>query len=261
MTTSSRLAYAQARLQARHGRRPTEDGWRLLEATPDLASYLQSARSTSLRPWVVQLPAESDSHRIEQSMRADWREYVSEISGWTPAPWRHAVDWLATLPYLSYFTHLARNRPVPQWMLDDPVLAEFAQADPERRREALAATSMGRMLPGIAESTSPIIVWLDGWAELWPVKDGPELMAMQGIRMAFETHIATILDRPLDHPVGPPLRRHLLARLTMAFRRQSGRIAAVFAHLGLMWLDMERLRGGLVLRALFPDPAERPQWA
>ena len=26
-------------------------------------------------------------------------------------------------------------------------------------------------------------------------------------------------------------------------------------------LDVERLRGGLVLRTLFPEPGERPQWA
>ena len=32
---------------------------------------------------------------------------------------------------------------------------------------------------------------------------------------------------------------------------------AVFAHLALVALDLERLRAGLVRRALFPEPAGR----
>ena len=134
MTTGSRLAYVQARLQARHGRRPTDDRWRLLEATPDLAGYLQAARATSLRPWVVHLPAESGTHQIERSLRRDWKIYVAEISRWLPASWRPAAAWIDTLPELPFFLHLVRGEEVPRWMLEDPLLTEIAQADPEQRR-------------------------------------------------------------------------------------------------------------------------------
>lgn len=261
MTTSNRLAYAQARLQARHGRRPTDDRWRLLEATSDLAGYLQAARSTSLRPWVVHLAAEAGTHRIERSLRRDWRTYVAEIAAWIPRPWRPAALWLGTLPDLPFFVHLARSEPAPRWMLEDPALAPLAQTDIERRAEALAATVLAGIAEPIREGAIPVDVWLRAWAERWPTEDPAGGVALERVRRAFHTHIATILAEPLDHPPGPALRRSIAERLTMAFRRESGRITAVFAHLGLMALDVERLRGGLVLRALFPDPAERPQWA
>jgi len=261
MTTSNRLAYAQARLQARHGRRPTDDRWRLLEATPDLAGYLQAARATSLRPWVVHLAGEAGAHQIERSLRRDWQAYVAEIAAWIPSPWRPAARWLATLPYLPFFVHLTRGEPVPRWMLEDPVLSTVAQTDAERRDEALAATALGRIAGPVKEGVPPVDAWLDAWVTDWPAGDVAGGLALERVRRAFHGHVSTILAAPLQYPPGPALRRRIAERFNMAFRRESGRITAVFAHLGLMALDVERLRGGLVLRALFPVPAERPQWA
>lgn len=261
MTTSNRLAYAQARLQARHGRRPTDERWRLLEATPDLAGYLQTARSTSLRPWVAQLAGDAGTHQIERSLRRDWQIYVAEVAGWIPAAWQPAARWLATLPFLPFFVHLLRGEPAPRWMLKDPVLAAVAQTDTERRNEALAATMLGRISEPVREGTPPVDAWLGAWVNEWPAADAAGVIALERVRRAFHSHVSTILAEPLQYPPGPALRRRIGERFNMAFRRESGRITAVFAHLGLMALDVERLRGGLVLRALFPDPAERPQWA
>jgi hypothetical protein len=92
VATSNQFAYVQARLQARHGQRPSEDRWRLLESSPDLASYLQGARSTSLRPWVVHLPAESSTHQVERSLRID--------CGTRPFPtYRSLSTWCRVNPY------------------------------------------------------------------------------------------------------------------------------------------------------------------
>jgi len=261
MTTSNRLAYAQARLQARHGGRPTDERWRLLEASPDLAGYLQTARTTSLRPWVVHLAGDAGNHQIERSLRRDWQGYVAEIAGWIPTAWQPAARWFATLPFLPFFVHLLRGEPVPRWMLEDPVLSAVAQTDTERRREALAATTLGRIAAALGEGVPPVDAWLEAWAAEWPATDTAGAAALGRIRRAFHSHISTILAEPLQYPRGPALRRPIAERFNMVFRRESGRITAVFAHLGLMALDVERLRGGLVLRALFPDPAERPQWA
>jgi hypothetical protein len=261
MTTSNRLAYAQARLQARHGRRPTDDGWRLLEATPDLAGYLQAARATSLRPWVVHLAGDAGTHQIERSLRQDWQIYVAEVAAWVPSAWQPAARWLATLPYLPFFVHLTRGEPVPRWMLDDAELSEVAQTDTGQRDKALAATHLARIGEPVREGVPPVDAWLAAWVIDWPAADVSGGLALERVRHAFHSHVSTILAEPLQHPPGPALRHRIAERLNMAFRRESGRITAVFAHLGLMALDVERLRGGLVLRALFPDPAERPQWA
>lgn len=261
MAASNRLAYVQARLQARHGRRPTEDRWRLLEATPDLAGYLQAARATSLNPWVVHLPAESGTHQIERSLRRDWQLYVDEISGWLPPAWRTASQWLGTLPFLQFFLHLIRNEPIPRWMTEDPVLSAVAQADFERRADALTDTRLARIAEPLMAGVPPVTAWLDAWESQWPEQKPSDKEPLGKLRRAFESHISHLLAEPLEHPPGPALRRQLLERFNTAFRRGSGRITAVFAHLGLMALDVERLQGGLVLRTLFPDPTERPQWA
>lgn len=261
MATNNQFAYVQARLQARHGQRPGEERWRLLESTPDIASYLQSARSTALRPWVAHMPAESSHHQVERSLRDDWEAYVAEVSAWVPTPWRSSVDWFATLPYLPFFAHLVRDEPVPGWMREDMTLAHLATEDPDRRREALQASVMGGIGDAIRDGVSPMVAWLDGWSVTWPdVGKGIENSLMQ-LRVALERHSEAILLDPSAHPVGPRLRAPLLARLNSLFRRHSGQIGAVFAHIALMSMDLERMRGGLVIRALFPDPAGRPQWA
>jgi hypothetical protein len=261
VTTSNQFAYVQARLQARHGQRPSEDRWRLLESSPDLASYLQGARSTSLRPWVVHLPPESNAHRVERSLRNDWEAYVGDVSAWVPRPWRAGVDWYATLPYLPFFVHLLRGEPVPGWMRDDASLGHLATAEPDRRREALTASVMGGIADALTGGVAPMVAWLNGWAANWPEVGSGVARSLLEIRAAFERHYETIRLNPAGHPVGPRLRAPLLARLNTLFRRHSGQIAAVFAHIGLMSLDLERMRGGLVIRALFPEPAGRPQWA
>ncbi|UCC15042.1 MAG: hypothetical protein JSW21_03580 [Gammaproteobacteria bacterium] len=261
MTTSNRFAYVQARLQARHGRRPSDDRWRLLESTPDIASYLQAARATSLRPWIVHLASEADSHQVERSLRVDWGLYVSQIASWMPARWRSAVQWLSTLPYLPHFVYLVRNEPVPRWMLDDPVFSGVSQTDLDSRREALQSTLLSRASFEIDWDVPPVTAWFDAWKDLCPSADESDEAALDRIRVDYEKHTAAIQDNPLAYPVGPPLRRRLAQRFNSIFRQHSGRIPAVFAHLGLMALDVERLRGGLVLRALFPVPAERPLWA
>jgi hypothetical protein len=261
VATSNQFAYVQARLQARHGQRPSEDRWRLLESSPDLASYLQGARSTSLRPWVVHLPAESSTHQVERSLRIDWEAYVGEVSAWVPPPWRASVDWFATLPYLPIFVHLVQGEPIPGWVRDDPSLTHLATEDPDRRREALSASALSGIADAVSEGVSPMVAWLDGWASTWPEVGAGVARSLTQIRMAFERHAEAIRLDPASYPAGPRLRAPLLARLNNLFRRHSGQIAAVFAHIGLMSLDLERMRGGLVIRALFSDPAGRPQWA
>ena len=53
MTGLSDFAYAQVRLQSRFGQRADEHVWLRLHNILDLASYLQVAQQTPLRPWVT----------------------------------------------------------------------------------------------------------------------------------------------------------------------------------------------------------------
>jgi hypothetical protein len=77
--------------------------------------------------------------------------------------------------------------------------------------------------------------------------------------------LADLLARhlaPTAEDVPPAQRREPLAHaFNRYFRRWSGSMSAVFCHLGLIALDAERLRAGMVLRTLLPRTEGRPQWA
>jgi hypothetical protein len=259
VSTSSGFAYVQARLQARHGQRPEEERWHLLESSTDLGSYLQQARATALAPWVQHLPSHADTHEIEQSVRRNWRHYTDEIAKWVPEPWGDAIRWTGTLPDLPFVAHLALGGSIRPWMLQDPVLAPLALVDSQRREESLEASPFAGVAVAIRDKQPPVEAWLDAWESRLPAAGDIEGLA--SLKRLLARHMENILQEPAARPEGPALRAQLAERLTSLFRRESGRIGAVFAHIGLLMLDVERLRGGLVLRALFPDPLERPRWA
>lgn len=258
-STTSAFAYIQARLQARHGDRPEPERWRLLESTTDLGGYLQHARGTALAPWVQHFTADAGAHHIEQSLRHHWRAYSTEISAWAPSEWRPAIRWIGSLPDLPGISHLALGGSVRPWMLADPVLAPLAMEDFQQRREAIASSDFARVAHAIQRGQPPVNAWLEDWRARTPA--GQQRIALDDFHQVFARHIANILEDPASRPAGPALREHLLVRLNSLFRRHAGQVGAVFAHLGLMAVDMERLRGGLVMRSLFPQAGERPRWA
>ena len=63
------------------------------------------------------------------------------------------------------------------------------------------------------------------------------------------------LTRAGPQEASAPYRRDLAQTVTRLFRRHGGTPVAVFCHLALVALDLERLRGDLVRRALF-EPAK-----
>jgi hypothetical protein len=94
------FAYAGARIQARYGRRVPETTWDRLHRLATPLAFLQGARDTALRPWLVQVDPDADAHQVEAQLRALFRRRVRELAGWAPAPWRPAIEWTAVLPDL-----------------------------------------------------------------------------------------------------------------------------------------------------------------
>ena len=261
MTASCQLAYVQTRLQARHGQRPTEESWRLLEATPDLAAYLQSARRTILGPWIAHMPAELDVHRIERSLRDDWGAFVRELADWAPAEWQAAIRWFVTAPYLTHLVHLSRGEFVPPWMRDDPVLNPFAIENPAARAGKLEESPMAPVLSDISVGTLPITAWMEQWLAQAPADADEILKPMSSLVRIVAEHFQALAEQSADPAAARGHREALRSELLRRFRRYARTPVAIFAYLGLALLDFERLRGGLVLRALFPNPAGRPTWA
>jgi hypothetical protein len=249
------FAYAQARLQARHGMRPDERVWRRLESVGELANYLQVARNTTLRPWVAGLHPEHGAHAIELTLRQQYRRTIDEVAHWMPEAWRGPVNWVRCLPDLPALHYLLTGAAAPAWMQDDPQLRRYALDTPEARVQALHASDCAALLTGWQRGEPLYIAWLEQWQVLWP--RAPRFAAgLEALARLLRRHVGAL--SLYAGAASTPLHERLLRELNKVFRRCSFQPAAAFAHLGLVALDVHQLRDQLLRRALFPGMTQSP---
>ena len=225
------FAYAQARAQARHGRRLSADTWSLLESSVGLSQFLHHVRGTALAPRVEHFSATTSPHVIERFLRREWREEVETAARWVPARWRAAVAWTSRLAELPATTHLQAGGEPQGWMADD---------------EALSALSAG-------ETTAPggdgLGGWLRSWRTLWPDDAGNDATLEEFVSLVRKHGIRDTQAQTGDW-------RETLERLVVrVLRRHREQPVTVFCHLLLCALELHRLRQGLLQRALFNDLA------
>lgn len=232
MTALHSFAYAQARAQARYGDRLDDSDWQRLGAVRSVNQYLETARATSLGPWVAPVAQDMEHHQQERVLRAAWRDTVAEVSAWLPSEWREAARVWADLPELQSIEHVHRGWFAPQWAERDDHLTEVL---PENAGESEENTGAA---------------WLGRWRAAWP--DPPRRQAK-----ALDAIAAALLPgfEATDVPVPPTAYRRadaaMDADLTRIFRQHAQTPAAIFAYLAFIWRDFERFRGGLLRRRLF----------
>jgi hypothetical protein len=260
MADNARIAYLQARLQARHGERPSADDWRLLEASADLSHYLDAVRRSALKRWLPDLNADMEPEAIERALRAAWREAVDQVAGWAPQEWRPAVEWLRWLPDLPAIDHLMRGGKVPPWMRSDPITRMIAYDEPHRRREALAELPLAP-LHATRDEAMPRVVesWVEEWLHRLPEAGRQQGAELEALLEVFREHVEAMrLSQDVD---GRALRNSLTSRLARCFRRGAGTATALFCHLVLDGLELERVRAGVMSRRLLPERPEGRSWA
>lgn len=249
MSDRTLFAYAQARLNARHGDRADEATWRRLQSIGDLGSYLQLAQRTSLRSWVLGLHASTGSHDIENALRRQFREYIDDVGHWLPGSWAasvYSVKRVVDLPALQYLLDGGVLQP---WMLDDPALRPFASENVAVRLDAVAGSDCGYVVSAWKRGIPLYRAWLDNWRGQWP--SAPRFArGVEAVARLFEAHIHALAS---GTTASGQLRDALRTRLAFMFRRYSFQPAAAFAHLALVALDLQILRGALVRRALVPE--------
>jgi hypothetical protein len=252
VSVSPRWSYVQARLQARHGDRLPDADWRVLEATRSLDQFIERARGTSLRRFGERVNAGMSSHAIERSLRAAWRDYVAEVSSWAPAEWQPAILWTAHLPDLPVIDALLRGA-TPAWAQQDPVLIVFLESE----RRALDRSPLAALLPARDRPVTLAGRWFAHWRALWP--RGSNQAPLMKLAELVEAHVAR-LARAGPQDASASYRRELAHSVARMFRRHGGAPIAVFCHLALVALDLDRLRGGLARRRLF-EPARAQEAA
>jgi hypothetical protein len=246
MRSAAQFAYAQARVQARYARLPSDADWQHLAGVRGLAGFLEEARAATLGEWVKPLSGLSDSHDIEAGLRALYREHVEEVAGWLPEPWAPAVWWTRWLVLIPLFERLARGERLPGWVGRDHdlhgLLDEAGELDPERlRRDGAEAL----LVPG----GEPAFTWLKEWRRRWPPGKSAYLRNLAALETLLARHLADFRRSPPESAWAS--RNQLRTRLSRLFHRRLSQPAGVFIYLALVLLVLERLRAELVGRALF----------
>ncbi|EGV16035.1 hypothetical protein [Thiocapsa marina] len=255
MNAGPRLAYAQARLQARLSRLPTAADWQRLSGARTLATYLEEARVTGLTDWVRSFSGLSQAHELDRGCRALALDAAMTVADWSPPPWRAAIEWVAWLPWLPQLAHLARGENLPEWSALDArlraLIGENGAPDPQAWQASGLAVLSGetdtrdtRAIPqDIGER------WQAAWHERWPACRGRCRRDLDGFSRLIQAHLERFRGAP---PASAwELREALRDRLRADLHLHPVQPVALFAYLAIVFLDLERLRGALLSRALF----------
>ena len=238
-------AFAQARLQARHGAMPDEHAWHALEASRTAAHYLALARSGPLARWVEGMGDDADLHRIERELRGRWRRYVDEVARWQTPAWRDATRWFGVLVELPLVAGLLRGdeRARAAW----PELP--ANADVGARAEVLRSAGYAPLaaLPQDGGARTLTATWLAEWRRRLP----PGAERDRALSAPVEWLVPRLRDEAAARAAAVEPVRRALVKL---FRRHAFSPVATYAHLALVALDVERLRGGVAARSLAGTP-------
>ncbi len=254
MSGNPRWSYVQARLQARHGERLQEFDWRAIEAARAIDQFIARTRVSSLRRFTEGIHAQMSSHAVERVLRDTWRVYVAELADWVPAAWRQAVLWTSLLPELPIIDVLLRGE-APEWIKQDPAFTELAKVDRQKRNVTAANSPFDALVASSGREKTLAARWSMHWRSLWPRRQASN-RALLDLTATIKAHVERLDGAGLQE-ASASYRRDLALKLTRMFRRYGGSPAALFCHLTLVALDLERLRGDLIRRRLFePGLAE-----
>lgn len=253
MVRTAHYAYTQARLQARHGMRLDASDWHRLEAQQSLANYLHIARQTTARPWVLGLHVTDSIHTMEHLLSTQFRQYITLVANWLPAAWRPAVRWVAVLDDLPAIQHLLHGEEPPVWMAKEQHLSDLAGASQQHVLRAMSSSEYAPLVRSWQQHARLSQGWLEHWMSLWPNDAWAKRPALTKLTALLQQALAVSTDTSIA--AHRRSREQLTARLAMMFRQHTEQPAAVFIHLALLALDLERLRGGIARRAIFAEPA------
>ena len=250
------FAYVQARIQARYAQLLSDREWQRLAAVRAYSAYLQEVRATALRPWVAGISEVSDSHEIERNLRQQFRVTVGEVQAWAPECWQPAVGWLLWLPDLPLLDHVLAGGSAPSGAERDPSVRAWLDGSGRLQPAALQAVGGGDLLITVPSGRGLGEVWLHAWRRRWGSCKRVCLGNLEQLAEQFQTYRAHLT--PASTEAARDERQALRDRMRHLFHRSVLQPAGLFSYLALVAIDLERLRGALVTRALFDSGETGP---
>jgi hypothetical protein len=182
-------------------------------------------------------PDETDWRALEASHTA--AQFLQLTRAGTLARWTEGLPDAADTARTERHLHTRWQRHV----------SEVAAWLPPRWRPSTLAFGRLPALPLRADDAAACLAaWRADWARALP----PEAAARRPWRRPAELLLPRLAAADGARGVAAETQQQALVRL---FRRHAGTALMVFAYLALVALDLERLRGGLVRRALFEAEA------
>lgn len=247
MTGLTRFTYAQARLQARYGKRADSHVWLRLHNIHDFTSYLQVAQQTSLRPWVLGISSTHSSHSIELILRQKYRQHVDEVAGWVPEAWKNPLQWIKRLPDLPVLQYLLANGSPMDWMKSDPDIDIFTDGAPAARQQAMRDKGCASLVNAWLQGESLVAGWISHWNQIRPETQAYDegLLSMERLLQTYplQSEQAGALSAE-DYEAADK-------KLGSLFRRYTFQPAGICAYLAVVAIDIHRLRSDLMRHVIF----------
>lgn len=253
MKSPSKFAYVQTRIQSRYGHRAKTDVWLKLNAIDDLGSYLQIARQTPLRPWVLGISSTHNSHDIELALRQKYRQHIKEVAGWMPSAWQKPIQWIIRLADLPVIQYLAAGGKAISWMDSDPAIADFTDDDTSLRLQAMRDADCTSLVEAWQHNDTLITGWLAHWNSLCPESGlfKPGLHKLEKLLLSqLKPHAPHSSKRVFAEY------EYLNDHLRTIFRRYSFQPTAVAAYLASVAIDIQHIRSDLMRRCVFSERIE-----
>lgn len=100
---------------------------------------------------------------------------------------------------------------------------------------------------------------VDEWRALWPRTSRAERAQLEAFVALLDAHRERMQSADAGDE-GWRLRDRLEGELTHLFRREPRQPVTPLSHLALVALDLEKLRGAVLCRVLFPDLVSEASW-
>ena len=169
---------------------------------------------------------------------------------------------------LAHFLEAARNTGLRPWV--SHLSVRTAPHDVELTLRADFSAYVAEVASWVPKAWRPAVLWvkhiarvpigeLPPWQKLWPRTTRSERATLSAFAAGIERHLERMAHVEAERD-GFGERARLERELSRLFRWHTEEPVTPFCHLALTALDLERLRGAVVRRTLFPDARSEVAW-